>query len=427
MKPGWERRLRVYLRLVTLSAPGGRWASEWLTPARQRYAWIVGAALWGGWLASLLLGRDGLDRAGQVIGPDYLPFYAAGWMLRHGLAVRLYDPEAQLAAERAVFGPHLPTYHPFLNPPFFALLFVPFSLLPYTLSFALWSLLQLGLLALGIWALRPQAGARWFGWALTFLPVFASVSFGQNGLLSLALLALAWRLWDAGRPGAAGGIAGLLLYKPHLLIGPALVWLLEGPRGWRALGGLATTAALLALLSALALPEATAAYGAFAWTVYPDLPAWEGFPRWHLHTLRGFWRLLLSGAPRLADRLTLLLAPLGVVFGAALRRAPQGSPSLRLALGIPLTFWLAPYAMIYDLSLLLIPAVRLWEEIPEGRPIWRSLFAGMWTAALLSGPLAVGMGHTLGWALQISIPVLAGAMARVGWALARHPENRGGP
>lgn len=131
-----------------------------LTPARMRYAWIAGAALWGGWLLSLLGGSGGLDLAGQVIGTDYLEFYAAGWMIRHGQAARLYDPEAQLAAERAILGPSLPAYHAFLNPPFLALLFVPLSLLPYPVSFALWSAMQLLLLALSLRALSPPQRLR---------------------------------------------------------------------------------------------------------------------------------------------------------------------------------------------------------------------------------------------------------------------------
>jgi hypothetical protein len=60
-----------------------------LIPARLRYAWIAGIALWGGWLLSGLGGSGNLDLVGQVIGTDYLQFYAAGWMIRHGQAARL--------------------------------------------------------------------------------------------------------------------------------------------------------------------------------------------------------------------------------------------------------------------------------------------------------------------------------------------------
>ncbi len=382
--------------------------SRWLTPARLRYAGIAGAALWGGWLLSLLSGANHLDRAGQVIGTDYLQFYAAGWMIRHGQAARLYDPEAQLAAERAIIGPHLPTYHAFLNPPFFALIFAPLSLLPYELSFALWSALQLLGLAWSIRLLQP-GGSRWqtMGWALTFLPVFASVSFGQNGLLSLAILTGVWRLWHGNHPLAAGGLAGLLFYKPQLLPGLMLLWLAEGARGRRAMLGLALTGLGFLVLSLAALPEATRAYIGFAGAIFPDLPSWKEFPMWHLHSLRGFWRLLLPGWPRLAD----IMAALGALAGAiaAFRFWRHHSePALRFATAIALTLWLTPHAMIYDWAILLLPALLLWNTRPGARPILRSAYAGMWLAFFPGAPLTAWIVQRTGWGIQWTLPALGG-------------------
>ncbi|MCX7691111.1 glycosyltransferase family 87 protein [Thermoflexus sp.] len=380
---------------------------RWLTPARLRYAWIAGAALWGGWLLSLLLGQNHLDRTGQVIGTDYLQFYAAGWMIRHGQAARLYDPEAQLAAERMIIGPHLPSYHAFLNPPFFALLFVPFSLLPYELSFALWSLLQVMLLALSLRALR-SGHSFWksMGWALTFLPVFASVSFGQNGLLSLALLTGVWRLWRKGHDLAAGGAAGLLLYKPHLLLGLLALWMVEGPRGRRAFLGFLLMGAALFVLSLAVLPEATWAYLSFAGAVYPDLPSWKAFPLWHLHSLRGFWRLLLPWWPRLADLLAALAALVGVIAVFRFWRSHR-DPGLRFALAVALTLWLTPHAMIYDWAILILPAAILEEALPSKREEQRAIFAGIWLAAFLSAPLVLAARAAAGIALMPTLPTLA--------------------
>ncbi|SNB64261.1 Protein of unknown function [Thermoflexus hugenholtzii JAD2] len=381
---------------------------DYLTPIRLRYAWIAGIALWSGWLLSLLGGSGNLDLAGQVIGTDYLQFYAAGWMIRHGQAARLYDPEAQLAAERAIIGPHLPAYHAFLNPPFFALLFVPFSLPPYLISFALWSALQLLLLVLSMRALRPARFLETTAWALTFLPVFASVSFGQNGLLSLALLTGVWIMWRRNRAMAAGALSGLLLYKPHLLLGLLLLWGMEGPRGWRALFGLGLTGATLLTLSGALLPEATAAYGRFALNIYPDLPSWKEFPLWHLHSPRGFWRLLLPGQPRLADALALLSAL--IATGAVLRfwRRHREEP-LRFAAAVVLTLYLTPHAMIYDGAILLLPALLLWEQAPAARPALRAAFALVWVAFFLGAPLTAWMARHVGWGIQWTLPALTAA------------------
>ncbi len=384
-----------------------------LTHARMRYAFIAGAALWGGWLLSLLGGSGGLDLAGQVIGTDYLQFYTAGWMIRHGQAARLYDPEAQLAAERVIFGPSLPAYHAFLNPPFLALLFVPLSLPPYPLSFALWSALQLLLLALSLYALGPPgAFGKTLGWSLTFLPVFASVSFGQNGLLSLALLTGVWILWRRNRWMAAGAVSGLLLYKPHLLLGLLLLWGMEGPRGRRALLGLGLTGGALLALSGALLPEATVAYARFAVNLYPDLPSWKEFPLWHLHSPRGFWRLLLPGQPRLADALAFLSALLAI--GAVLRFWQRHrADARRFAAAVALTLYLTPHAMIYDWAILLLPAVLLWEHAPAARPILRAAFALVWLAFFPGAPLTALMVRHLGWGIQWTLPALAAAGYRV--------------
>lgn len=386
-----------------------------LTPTRMRYAWIAGAALWGGWLASVLLGARGLDLAGQVIGTDYLQFYAAGWMVRHGQAARLYEPEAQLAAERAIIGPHLPAYHAFLNPPFFALPFVPLSLLPYPLSFALWSALQGLLLALSLRTLQPKGPfGRTVGWALTFLPVFASVSFGQNGLLSLAILTGVWWFWQRDRALAAGGIAGLLLYKPHLLLGLILLWLMEGPRGCRALGGLLLAGIGLTAVSLILLPDATWAYLGFAGSIYPDLPAWKEFPLWHLHSLRGFWRLLLPPWPRLADALAALCALAGGILVLRFWRR-QREKALRFAMAVPLTLWLTPHAMVYDWAILVLPAVMLWEAYPTARESLREIYTGIWIAMFFSTPLVWLTRTALGVALMPTLPALAWG----GWRIMR--------
>ena len=80
--------------------------------------------------------------------------------------------------------------------------------------------------------------------------------------------------------------------------------------------------------------------------------------------------------------------------------------------------------MIYELSLLVIPAVLLWEHIPDLRYRWRGLFAGVWLALLFSGPLTYLQLAVLQLplALQISVPI---------WGLAfyqayRHLQNLDG-
>ncbi len=383
-----------------------RWINSTLTPRRMRYAGLTAIILWAAWGVSLVLGPGYLDLAGQPIGADYLQFYAAGRTLLRGEAARLYDFIYQATLEREIIGPALTDYYAFITPPFLAWLFVPFAMLPYGLSFVLWSLLGLGALAGSVILLqgRDFGIGRWLKWSLTFFPVFAAISFGQNSLLSLVLLCGVYALWRHSRGFWAGLLLSLILYKPQLTLGVGLLWLLEWRRDKEALGGFLLGAAGLVGLSFAFLPEASWSYLKFSREVLPNLQALETFPRWHLHTVRGFWRLLLPAAPLLGDGLTWLVWAVGVVGFIALWRRQRTEREVLFAAAICLTLWLTPHAMVYDWAILLIPALLLWRARFDMRGKLRAVYALLWLALLLSGPLTALQLRIWPFALQISIP-----------------------
>ncbi len=395
--------------------------ARWLTPRRLRYAWITAGILWIAWLLSVALGPGNIDLAGQPVGTDYLQFYAAGRTLLHGESPQLYDMAYQSALEQEIIGSGLTSYHAFITPPFLAWLFVPLAALPYGWSFVVWSVLGLLCLWFSLRLLGITAPGRAWLWSLTFFPVFAVISFGQNALLSLLLLSATYRLWRDQRPFLAGLVCSLTLYKPQLCLGIVVLWLLNGRRDWRALAGLGAGGGVLAALCFLLLPEASWAYVDFARTVLPNLPSWQEFPLWHLHTVRGFWRLLLPMAPRVGDGLTLIAAALGLWSFFLWERRFRGNPPLVFGAAIALTLWLTPHAMIYDWALLLIPAIFLWETLPQARDRWRMFFAVLWIAALLSGPLTVAQLRVLPVAVQVSVPLLALVLYQIGrWGMGSH-------
>ncbi len=389
------------------------WLRRWLTPARLRYALLTGGVLWGAWILSLLLGQGWVDAAGQPIGTDYLQFYAAGYTVRTGQSDRLYDIDWQAALEREIIGPELTSYHAFITPPFLAWAFVPLSLLSYPVSYAVWSAIGLVLLWLSVMLLSEAPVLRTYLWALTFFPVFAAISFGQNALLTLFLFIATYRLWRRGHCLAAGLVLSLTLYKPQLALGIAVLWALDLRRSWMALVGLAAGGFALATLSFGLLPDASWAYVAFARTILPDLPSWQAFPIWHLHTVRGFWRLLLPGARVVADALTGVLAVAGLWGFVQLKHRVPARLDLHFAGATVLSLWLTPHAMIYDLALLLIPAWVLWYADKGLQHRWRALFAVTWLAVLLSGPLTHMQLQVAPLALQVSVPVLAWVYLRV--------------
>jgi hypothetical protein len=380
-----------------------------LNSTRLAYAWLAGGALWFGWLLSLLLGVGKFDLAGQVVGTDFMQFYAAGSTIQRGEGTHLYDFEYQKKLEQDIVGKAFVGHLPF-TPPFFAWIFVPFSLLPYTFSFAIWSLLGLVCLWLSLhWAGASQP-SLWFGWALTWFPVFTSISFGQNSLLSLGILSLTYLLWRRERRWLAGLVCSLVLYKPQLALGVGFLWLLEWRRDWRALAGLAVGGALLAGLSFGLLPESSRLYLDLSRNVLPGIARHEGFPLWHAHTPRAFWLLLMPGLPALSETLALLSSGAGIVVFIFFWRKLRCEPALLFAGAICLTLWITPHAMIYDLTILLIPAVLFWEKRPDCRGLWKVLFALIWIATFLSGSLTLGQLKVLPFAVQVSIPVLMFAL-----------------
>ncbi len=211
---------------------------RFLTPKRITYAYMLGGALWFAWLVSCLLGPGKMDLAGHVIGTDYITIYASGVAVRQGQSANLYNFEYQLQLEQSIAGPELTTFNAFITLPYLAWLFVPFSALPYIGSFIAWSLVSLLFLWVSLKFLSTENPRRVFLLSLTWFPIFATISFGENSLLSLFILCLTYWLWRKEKYLLAGLAISLLLYKPQLILGVGLLWLLEWRSSWKSLVGL---------------------------------------------------------------------------------------------------------------------------------------------------------------------------------------------
>lgn len=391
-----------------MEAPFGRTADTfgaYLTPRRIRYAFIIAGAMWLSWTVSVLLGPGNFDLAGQAVGADFTQYYSAGHTVRSGQSAHLYDPPYQQAVEHRLVGPELQGFHAFVNPPFFAWVFALLSYLPYQLAFVLWSALGLtGLFfALRAAGLDPR---KTLPWALTFFPVFAAVSFGQNSLLSLALLAATYVLWRARRLVLAGLVLSLLLYKPQLVLGVLLLWGLGWRRDWRSLMGFGAGALTLAAGTFVFMPEASAAYVEFSRTTLPNLMSWGGATLWHMHTVRGFFQLLLPGTGILPTLFAGIVGVAAICGFAMFWRSQKDEPALVYAAALVLTFLITPHAMVYEWAILVLPAALLWKALPGNRQLLRAVFATLWLTMLGSGWLAKFQIEHLPITLQFSIPIL---------------------
>lgn len=390
-----------------------------VNPTRQRYALLLGAALWSGWLVSLAAGPGLLDLTGQVKGTDFVEFYAAGRIVLDGAADRLYDLRFQQEVEHALTAPQdWPGLHGFLNPPFFALLFVPFARLPYLWALASWSALGMGLVVASLRVLGSTLPAwrdRWLRplpWVLAFLPVFAAVSYGQNSLVSVFLLSATFALLRTDRDLAAGLVLGGLLYKPQLVAVLALVLVLD--RRWRTVAGLAATAAVLVAVSwAMSAPGARS-YVALS-RAFPTMLTSAGFPTWNMHSLYGFFTLLLPDDPTAARTFTGLASLLGLI---AVRRLqpPYGRDTLPAWFAVALwgSVLVSPHLLLYDLALLAPAALCVWPARRD-HELWLGGLAVLWLTLVFSGPLTRTLLAGTGAAVQLSVPVLAA----IGYVLLR--------
>ena len=216
------------------------------TPARVRF---VAAAMIACALLLVAIGfakqRDGITPFGPELGGDYSAFYVAGQIL-NSEPDRLYDLALQEKLHRQLI-PGTPADQILFYPsaPFFAVLYRPLAMLPYSWSYLVWLAIGAGLAIGGfalIWKGCPElAGGDWL------TAMLASVSFaplllegwvgGQTTVLVFFCVALAVYLRQWNRPVAAGVVLAVLSFKPTLLL--LLVPMLIVTRSFRVLLGMA--------------------------------------------------------------------------------------------------------------------------------------------------------------------------------------------
>lgn len=385
-----------------------------LLTGRTKIALVAGGIMWVVWAVGCALGSGNLDVTGQVIGADHTAFHTAAVLIADGQGTALYDfPDLATFRARQEEITGKPRFlNPFRNPPFYALLYVPTARLPHLASYAIWAVAGLFVLVAGLRLIHGPGFGRPLAWSLSFFPVFAAVSFGQNTLLSFGVFAVVYRLLADGRRFPAGLAAGLLLFKPQLLLGLGIWWALDARRYWPSVAGVALTGLALGGVSWLVAPEETA-----AWVRHlPEIARYDAFEYYNLQNPRGFGALL-TGEKAVGNWLGLIGLVLGVAFFVGVWRPHREDVPVLFAMAVFVTLWASPHTMTYEWALAVIPAVLLWDSRPEQQPTWLVLFAIAWVALFLSAPLAKAQVQTLGIAIQLSVPVMAFVGIRASRAL----------
>lgn len=339
------------------------------------------------------------------VSPDFLSFYTAGEMVRTGDGARLFDADAQAAAQRAAYPGEIEEPIGYPLPVVAAWLFAPFSMMPFGAAYSAWLAVNAGALGAAcalLWrVLRGVPAwprAVFVAAAATSLPAVATLAFGQVDVLVLALLVGAWLMLRAGHPVAAGALLAGCVLKPQFAAG--VVLLLVVWREWRALASFAASGATLLVVPALLTsPSALRANIAYL-AQYPasksglslhaeTMPNWRGFVT-SVTGSTGAW----LWAPGFA-LIALVALALAVV---AWRRSSRGDPRA-FALAVSLPLLLTPHLHTQSLVLLALPgalALRAWaararaDETPA--MAW-SLFAHV---ALFAAWFAATQGLALG-------------------------------
>jgi len=374
----------------------------------------AGGLMWLVWIVSSALGTGNLDRNGQVIGTDHTAFHTAAYLLLDGRGDALFEyPDLgvfRTEQERITGKPGF--LDPFRNPPLYAIPYESTARLPYLFSFAIWAAVGLLALIAGLYFVRGCKIGWPLLWSLSFYPVFAVVSFGQNTLLSIGIFGLIHRCLISDRRFFAGLAAGLLLFKPQLLMGIGVWWLLSWRKYWSSLAGLSLASAIFAGMSFWLVPDETRTW----FQRLPEIAKYDAFEFFNLHNSRGFGELL-TGNRKIGIYVGLAGLLLSLVWFTAFWARHRNDATLMFVAAVLTTLWGSPHTMTYEWAIAILPAILLWYHRPLQRDTWLLVFSLCWAVLFLSTPLTKAQLTLLGVAIQLSVPCLAFAIWRIGCTL----------
>lgn len=346
---------------------------------------MLGALAWRA--GGLYFGVEGfLFPDGPPFGNDFINLWTTARLVLEGQLSVIYDPAAFAAYQIAFIGQEI-GHRLWAYPPHSLSVFWPFGLMPYAVSFALFSLFGLAVLYLGC----RRVGLTRIETAIVVLSpaTIACLHNGQTGLFATGLLLVALTA-PATVPAVFSAI--LLTVKPQMGILLPFVWLKE--KRWLEIG--------LATLGAAALLGVTfVLFGPLVFTHYlastlPELSLLErhGSGLFTLMIPSLFMALRILGVDGdLAIALHIAVAaPLAVCV--IWRLLNTDDAHRRIAQALSGTALLTPYIHQYDLNIVLIAALLSLRRVGG---IKRGLLLGKtaaWLALLL--PIGVVLLNSLG-------------------------------
>jgi hypothetical protein len=351
-------------------------------------------------------------------GEDWMVFYTAARTFFDGQLSLLYDGDKLTALLNARFAHVLAAplpLHPFLYPPHYLLILLPFGLLPPFAGLASFLLLSFAALAAALLSWARNGTERWlFCISVLVSPAAAIVvCLGQNTFLSCALLVGGFAAVSARRPVLGGILLGLLSYKPQLFLMVPVA--LVAQRQWRVLASLCATGVVLVIVS-------TGLFGIGIWRDWLSIMTapsalterWSSIARINGQNIYAYAAFL--GAPlKLANALQIAATICGGIFVYWFHRR-AGDDELKLIVVLAATTLTAPHFLGYDAVAIEIAATMFLAHTLRDRAsvLETGVAVLAWLSPVINPPtvFAVGVATPLIIVLFLALVVRREARAR---------------
>ncbi len=347
--------------------------------------------------------RDHLTNGAlRPFGDDFINYWSGAYLAWHGRAADIYNPAAFHAFEQSVAGAPIQAYH-YSYPPVLLLLTAPLAMVPYVPGLLLWLAASWAAFYRALRLAMPGRGVLLM--ALAAPAVLINAVGGQNGCWTAALFGFGLGLVER-RPVLAGGLLGLLIYKPQLglLIPIALI----AGRNWRAFVSASVVAGGLLAISFVW-------FGNDIWASYlhnlgllRQIILEDGTGVWH-RFVSVFVAARRLGAPVDVAYAIQALTGFVALIAVALVWRSKGAPlAVKNAVLLTGTCLATPYLQDYDLVFGALVVAWLWHAPVPAAP--RALLisaAAILLLPLLASPLAHLTGLAVGPLFIMPIFVVA--------------------
>ena len=316
--------------------------------------------------------------SGRPMGGDFVCFYLAGQAAANDHS-NLYNWENGRERQRALLNHPAGKEWvlPYVYPPPFALLLIPFGKLDFLSANLAWIGFSLSLAFLSVFLVLSQSrfSRRQRIYASLSLLAFTPFTLdclagGQTSALGMLILAGIYYLTKKGRKFGAGLVLGFGYYKPPLFLFLALAFFLQ--KRWRLIGGALVSGFSLVLLSVIYL--GSAGFIKYLEITKRYLYGRELIPGGVLPPEKavGLLSFLVSNLPgnyAIAWTLYFVFFALALIFYLITLNRLDSKPvkdrsfDIRYALGITLSLLFSVQMCTYDVSLLFIPFLLTVEPI----------------------------------------------------------------